>query len=223
MEDKERTIYVGNLSDKVTEDLLYELFLQAGPLENVTIPKDKDGRQRNFAFIAFKHPVSVPYSIALMNGISLFGRPLCLNARSGSNEPNPYLEQLQQYAFAASQRSMPNTYGHYQQNDNRYQQNDNRHPQNNNRYPHSDNRYQHSDRYNRNGYRRQDLRRNEGRANDLQLPGPLIYPGYSQPQSGYNQLQSGFLTLPQIPPPPTNFGSQVQYESYPSTRSGYRR
>ncbi|XP_042901780.1 splicing regulator RBM11 [Parasteatoda tepidariorum] len=120
MEDKERTLFCGNLSEKVTEDILYELFLQAGPLENVTIPKEKDGRPRNYAFIAFKHPVSVQYAVALMSGISLYGRTLRLDARSGSVEANPYLQKLQQYSKAREMQH--NNHGYYPQNDNRYQQ-----------------------------------------------------------------------------------------------------
>ncbi|GLV31800.1 uncharacterized protein CBL_07560 [Carabus blaptoides fortunei] len=39
-----RTIFCGNLHIKVTEELLYELFLQVGPLEKVSIPNDRHGR-----------------------------------------------------------------------------------------------------------------------------------------------------------------------------------
>lgn len=113
MADKERTLYCGNLSDKVTEDVLYELFLQAGPLESVKILKDKDGRQRNYGFVTFKHAVSVPYSIALMGGISLYGKPIRLDARSGSESmPNHYLEQLRGYNCSFNRQS-------YHQNDSR--------------------------------------------------------------------------------------------------------
>uniref|UniRef100_A0A146L9E0 RNA-binding protein 7 n=1 Tax=Lygus hesperus TaxID=30085 RepID=A0A146L9E0_LYGHE len=71
MSQDQNTVYVGNLSDKVTEELLYELFLQAGPVENVNIPK-----QKPFGFVRFKHQCSVPYVINLLEGISLFGKTL---------------------------------------------------------------------------------------------------------------------------------------------------
>ncbi|GFG38348.1 hypothetical protein Cfor_05694 [Coptotermes formosanus] len=80
--DDERTVWCGNLSEKVTEEVLYELFLQAGPLERVKIPKDNNGRQRNYGFITFKHVCSVPYSVALFAGTSLFNKVLQLNSRS---------------------------------------------------------------------------------------------------------------------------------------------
>ena len=40
-EVKMRTLWCGSLSDKVDDRILYELFLNAGPLEKVTIPRDK--------------------------------------------------------------------------------------------------------------------------------------------------------------------------------------
>lgn len=48
-----RTLFCANISDKVTEALLFELFLQGGPVEKVAQPKDKDGRARTFAFITY--------------------------------------------------------------------------------------------------------------------------------------------------------------------------
>ncbi|XP_077990299.1 RNA-binding protein 7-like [Glandiceps talaboti] len=81
----DRTLWVGNLdTNRVNEELLYELFVQAGPLIDVKIAKDKDGNRRNYAFIEFKHDVSIPYTIQLMNGIRLFNRPLNLQCRPGS-------------------------------------------------------------------------------------------------------------------------------------------
>lgn len=79
-EVKERTLFCGNLHPNVTEEILYELFLQAGPLEKVTLMKNK-----NYAFITFKHSVSVPYTIELMNGIRLYQRPLLLQTRTGTS------------------------------------------------------------------------------------------------------------------------------------------
>ncbi|GFQ65331.1 RNA-binding protein 7 [Trichonephila clavata] len=125
MADKERTLYCGNLSEKVTEDLLYELFLQAGPLESVKIPKDKDGRQRNYGFVTFKHAISVPYSVALMGGISLYGKPIRLDARSGlESVPNPYLEQLRQYEYSFKRQSYHQTDS--RRHDNRSRRHDSR-------------------------------------------------------------------------------------------------
>ncbi|XP_059824998.1 splicing regulator RBM11-like [Hypanus sabinus] len=84
-EEADRTIFVGNLDSSTREEILYELFLQAGPLTKVHIAKDKDGRQKTYGFVCFKHTESVPYAITLLNGIRLYGRPLNLQYRSGSS------------------------------------------------------------------------------------------------------------------------------------------
>lgn len=87
-----RTLWVGGLvADKVDEDLLYELMLNAGPVESVRIPK---GRQ--FGFVKFVHPEAVPYAVELFgHDTKLFGGYLRLQNKAlglGINNgyrPNP--------------------------------------------------------------------------------------------------------------------------------------
>ncbi|KAM9300691.1 splicing regulator RBM11 [Morus bassanus] len=83
--EADRTLFVGNLESRVREEILYELFLQAGPLTKVTICKDKDGKPKSFGFVCFKHKESVHYAIALLNGIRLYGRPIKVQYRFGSS------------------------------------------------------------------------------------------------------------------------------------------
>ncbi|NXX19060.1 RBM7 protein, partial [Podargus strigoides] len=83
--EADRTLFVGNLDPRVTEELIFELFHQAGPVIKVKIPKDKDGRPKQFAFVNFKHEESVPYGLSLLNGIKLYGRPIKIQFRSGSS------------------------------------------------------------------------------------------------------------------------------------------
>ncbi|XP_025305617.1 splicing regulator RBM11 isoform X2 [Canis lupus dingo] len=59
--------------------------LQAGPLTKVTICKDREGKPKTFGFVCFKHPESVSYAIALLNGIRLYGRPINVQYRFGSS------------------------------------------------------------------------------------------------------------------------------------------
>ncbi|KAG3285654.1 RBM7-like, partial [Ictidomys tridecemlineatus] len=79
------TLSVGNLETKVTEELLFKLFHQDGPVIKVKITKDKDGKPKQFAFVNFKHEVSVPYAMNLLNGIKLFERPIKIQFRTGSS------------------------------------------------------------------------------------------------------------------------------------------
>ncbi|KAM9481007.1 RNA-binding protein 7 isoform 2-T2 [Clarias gariepinus] len=87
-DEADRTLFVGSLDSQVTEELLFELFLQAGPVIKVKIPKDNDGNSKQFAFVNFKHEDSVPYSMQLLTGIRLYGRQLNLQYRAGSSHIN---------------------------------------------------------------------------------------------------------------------------------------
>ena len=75
---KDCTIYINNFdSKKMTEDILTELFIQVGPVENVTLKED-------FAFVNFEYEECVMYACSAMNNIKLFGIPLHVKPRSGS-------------------------------------------------------------------------------------------------------------------------------------------
>ncbi|KAJ3641631.1 hypothetical protein Zmor_028127 [Zophobas morio] len=84
MDNEARTIWCGNLADKVTEELLYELFLQAAPLEEVRIPTDKSGRKANYGFVVVKHEVSVDYVVQLLDGTCLYERPITVKPRKSN-------------------------------------------------------------------------------------------------------------------------------------------
>lgn len=87
MDEDQRTVWCGNISSQVTEEVLYELFLQAAPLEKVHIPKDKDGKQNNYGFITFKHIESVNYTVDLLNGIMLYDKRINIKPRT-ANKPS---------------------------------------------------------------------------------------------------------------------------------------
>ncbi|CAJ1065870.1 RNA-binding protein 7 [Xyrichtys novacula] len=87
-DETDRTLFIRNLDQRVTEELLFELFLQAGPLIKTKIPKDSDGKQKTFGFAVYKHEVSAPYAVQLLNGTNLFGRCLHVQFRSGHSHSN---------------------------------------------------------------------------------------------------------------------------------------
>ncbi|XP_068563771.1 RNA-binding protein 7 [Cebidichthys violaceus] len=84
-QETDRTLFIRNLDTRVTEELLFELFLQAGPLIKTKIPKDADGKQKTFGFAVYKHEVSVPYAMQLLDGSLLYGRTIHVQFRSGSS------------------------------------------------------------------------------------------------------------------------------------------
>jgi len=89
MDDQvDRTLYVGNLVEDVSEEILFELFLQAGPLVNVVIKRPRNSNNK-FAFVIFKHAQSVPYAIELFRDTKLYGRILSIRARMESKHASP--------------------------------------------------------------------------------------------------------------------------------------
>uniref|UniRef100_A0A3B5KSL5 RRM domain-containing protein n=1 Tax=Xiphophorus couchianus TaxID=32473 RepID=A0A3B5KSL5_9TELE len=81
-DEADRTLFIRNLDTRVTEELLFELFLQAGPLIRTKIPKDSDGKQKTFGFAVYKHEVSAPYAMQLLNGTSLYGKTIQVQFRT---------------------------------------------------------------------------------------------------------------------------------------------
>lgn len=118
-----RTMWCGNLSEKVTEELLYELFLQAGPLEKVVIITQAN---TNFAFATFLHSVSVQYTIRLMEGVKLFGKILKLQPRNNGADAiskkkfNKHLEWNEQLNNAYLREKQKEFYENYQKNFSNY-------------------------------------------------------------------------------------------------------
>ena len=51
--NQEATVYVGNIDQKVSEDVLWELFIQCGPVVNVHIPRDKITNEHQVIFFFF--------------------------------------------------------------------------------------------------------------------------------------------------------------------------
>lgn len=82
--DEAKTVWVGNIGDQVTEELLYEIFLQAGPLERVTVRSHQGGT--GFGFVTFKHQDSVPYAVQLFEDLQLFGLNLSIKPRVGGGQ-----------------------------------------------------------------------------------------------------------------------------------------
>ncbi|KAJ8936329.1 hypothetical protein NQ314_012402 [Rhamnusium bicolor] len=100
--DDAKTVWCGNLSDQVTEELLFELFLQAAPLEKVRIPTDREGRKSNFAFITFKHPISVNYVLKLLNGTRLFDKSINVKPRNINSQNQPVDRNIPRIDFQNS-------------------------------------------------------------------------------------------------------------------------
>lgn len=84
---REASLYVGDLSDHVTEEILYELFTQVAPVVSVKIPRDKvSGKSNGYGFVEFKNIQDAEYAIKILSDIKLFGVKYRLSGTLLDNE-----------------------------------------------------------------------------------------------------------------------------------------
>jgi splicing factor 3B subunit 4 len=83
--NQQATLYVGNLDvERTTEAILWELFVQAGPVVDVFIPKDRVNQQgQGFGFVEFATDADAQYALKIMNMIKLYGKPMRCNIVRG--------------------------------------------------------------------------------------------------------------------------------------------
>ncbi|KAJ3183740.1 Splicing factor 3B subunit 4 [Gaertneriomyces sp. JEL0708] len=78
--NQDATVYVGNVDERVTEGLLWELMLQAGPVVNVHLPKDRVTQQhQGYGFVEYMTEEDAEYAIKIMNMIKLYAKPIRVN------------------------------------------------------------------------------------------------------------------------------------------------
>lgn len=73
-------LFVGNLSFKLTEQQLEELFSRSGTVVSVSMPIDRDtGRKRGFAFVEMETSEMADAAISEYNGQTVEGRQIVVN------------------------------------------------------------------------------------------------------------------------------------------------
>lgn len=82
------SLYIGNIDAKVTEALLYELFIQFAPVRFLNLPQDRVLRShQGYGFVEFKSVGDTDYVLLVMKGVRLYGKMLRLR-RLESNKTN---------------------------------------------------------------------------------------------------------------------------------------
>jgi len=84
------SIYVGNLSFKVTEDAIKQAFEEYGTVTRVQMPMDREtGRMRGFAFVEMGTEAEETAAIEALDGAEWMGRDLKVNKAKPREERNP--------------------------------------------------------------------------------------------------------------------------------------
>lgn len=85
--NQDASCYVGNLDERASDALVWELMLQAGPILNVHLPKDRvTSTHQGFGFVEFQTENDADYACKIMNGIKLFGKPIRVNKASSDKK-----------------------------------------------------------------------------------------------------------------------------------------
>ena len=86
-QDKEATVYVGNLDERVHDSLVWELMLQAGRIVNVHLPKDRVTQShQGYGFVEFISEEDAEYAARIMNQVRLYGKPIRVNKASADKQ-----------------------------------------------------------------------------------------------------------------------------------------
>lgn len=81
--NQDATVYVGNLDPQASEELVWELFVQAGPVVNVYLPKDRvTNAHQGYGFVEFRSEEDADYSIKILNMVKIYGKPIRVNKAS---------------------------------------------------------------------------------------------------------------------------------------------
>lgn len=85
-----KNIYVGNLDFNASEDQLRQMFEAYGPVEKVTLVRDRDtGQPRGFGFVEMTNDAEAEKAIAALNGTQMGGRALNINEARPKTERAP--------------------------------------------------------------------------------------------------------------------------------------
>ena len=102
-----REIYCGNLAPQVTEELLFELFLQVGPVEDARIVKSLIAPP--FGFIKFESAEATHYACLLFDGLFLCGRPLKVKPKTNGGDVIPFENTSSLHLRKQQGSHLPNT------------------------------------------------------------------------------------------------------------------
>ncbi|XP_022641193.1 protein HSH49 isoform X1 [Vigna radiata var. radiata] len=102
------SVYIGNLDERVTERVLYDILIQAGRVVDLHIPKDKETEKpKGYAFAEYETEEIADYAVRLFSGlVTLYNRTLKF-AMSGRDKTTLNGSTAVTPTSNSSQRSRP--------------------------------------------------------------------------------------------------------------------
>jgi len=69
------TLFIGNIDQKVNEEILWELFIQTGPIATLILPRDKvDFHHFGYCFVEYESVVDCDYTVKIFNPLKLYNK-----------------------------------------------------------------------------------------------------------------------------------------------------
>lgn len=73
------SLYFGNIDPQADDILMYELFIQFGPIKSLNMPKDRILKtHQGYGFVEFRNIDDAKYTLDILRGVRLFGKALKL-------------------------------------------------------------------------------------------------------------------------------------------------
>ncbi|KAK2073724.1 hypothetical protein P8C59_007977 [Phyllachora maydis] len=86
-QNKDATVYVGNIDERFSQELLSELMTQVGPVRQVHMPQDRVSQtHQGYGFVEFDTPQSAEYAAKILNSIRVWGKPIRVNKASADKQ-----------------------------------------------------------------------------------------------------------------------------------------
>ncbi|KAL2497538.1 RNA-binding (RRM/RBD/RNP motif) family protein [Abeliophyllum distichum] len=107
-ENPKSSVYIGNLDERVSERVLYDILIQAGRVVDLYIPRDKEtDKTKGYAFAQYESEEIAEYAVKLFTGlVTLYNRTLKF-AISGQDKPSANLSIATPPAVNSSPKPRP--------------------------------------------------------------------------------------------------------------------
>ncbi|XP_008778836.2 polyadenylate-binding protein 7-like [Phoenix dactylifera] len=93
-EPKYTNLYMKNLDDDITVELIQLKFSEFGKIKNVVIAKDAEGNSKGFGFVNFENPDNARRAMEAMNGAQLASKTLYVGRAQKKEERQEILRHL---------------------------------------------------------------------------------------------------------------------------------
>ncbi|XVF63439.1 hypothetical protein PTKIN_Ptkin09bG0087300 [Pterospermum kingtungense] len=106
------SVYIGNLDERVSDRVLYDILIQAGRVVDLYIPRDKEtDKPKGFAFAEYESEDIADYAVRLFSGlVTIYNRTLKFaisgQDKSSQNPPNASNSSQRSRHLESTQLSM---------------------------------------------------------------------------------------------------------------------